>query len=266
MNNKPEIDFERYPLDKAPGAIADTIATCQNQLEKEQYCSLPGFFPMATLVKVVTEVDSLIPKANQANSLRNCYLERTQDPDLPHSHPRNIMNPARYRMIPADLFSDRSSLKKLYFWDPFRDFISQIVGESELYPSADPLQPVNVICYGPGDQSAWHYDSDNAFTMTLMLQSAEAGGVFELAPNTRCGIEEENLEYVSSVLSGERDRVHTVSRTPGELTIFRGCNSLHRVTQVAGARKRLMAVFVYEKTPGVIGDPVVNQTVYGRVN
>ena len=221
---------------------------------------------MATLVKVVTEVDSLIPKANQANSLRNCYLERTQDPDLPHSHPRNIMNPARYRMIPADLFSDRSSLKKLYFWDPFRDFISQIVGESELYPSADPLQPVNVICYGPGDQSAWHYDSDNAFTMTLMLQSAEAGGVFELAPNTRCGIEEENLEYVSSVLSGERDRVHTVSRTPGELTIFRGCNSLHRVTQVAGARKRLMAVFVYEKTPGVIGDPVVNQTVYGRVN
>ena len=148
--------------------MADTIATCQNQLEKEQYCSLPGFFPTATLGKVVTEVDSLIPKANQANSLRNCYLERTQDPELPHSHPRNIMNPACYRMIPADLFSDRSSLKKLYFWDPFRNFISQILGEFELYPRADPLQPVNVICYGPGDQSAWHYDSDNAFTMTLM--------------------------------------------------------------------------------------------------
>ena len=199
---------------------------------------------MATLAKVVTEGDNLIPKADQANSLRNCYLERTQDPELPHSHPRNIMNPARYRMILADLRSDRSSLKKLYVWNPFRSFISQIVKESELYPSADPLQPVNVICFGPGDQSAWHYDSDNAYTMTLMLQSAEVGGVFELAPNTHRVIEEENLGYVSNVLSGERDRVHAVSRTPGELTIFCGCNSLHRVTQVAGARKRLMAVLV----------------------
>ena len=221
---------------------------------------------MATLAKVVTEGDSLIPKADQANSLRNCYLERTQDPELPHSHPRNIMNPARYRMILANLRSDRSSLKKLYVWNPLRSFISQIVKESELYPSADPLQPVNVICFGPGDQSAWHYDSDNAYTMTLMLQSAEVGGVFELAPNTHRVIEEENLGYVSNVLSGERDRVHAVSRTPGELTIFCGCNSLHRVTQVAGARKRLMAVLVYEKIPGVIGDPVVNQTVYGRTN
>jgi hypothetical protein len=102
--------------------------------------------------------------------------------------------------------------------------------------------------------------------MTLMLQSAERGGLFELVPNTRCGDQEENLEYVSEILGGDQGRVHAVSRIPGELTIFRGCNSLHRVTPVVGERRRLMAVFVYEKSPGLIGDPVVNQTVYGRIN
>lgn len=266
VTDYPEIDFIRYPLDKGIDAVADTITACQKQLDRKQYCSLPGFFPADTLAKILTEVDNLMPHANQADSLRNCYLQRYPDPLFPDDHPRNIMNRARYRMIPADLFAAESPLKKLYFWNPFRTLIARIVGESVLYPSEDPLQPVNVICYGSGDQSAWHYDSDNAFTMTLMLQSAERGGLFELVPNTRCGDQEENLEYVSEILGGDQGRVHAVSRMPGELTIFRGCNSLHRVTPVVGERRRLMAVFVYEKSPGLIGDPVVNQTVYGRIN
>ncbi|MCP4334647.1 MAG: hypothetical protein GY785_18490 [Gammaproteobacteria bacterium] len=52
-----------------------------------------------------------------------------------------------------------------------QQFIADIVGETILYPSADPYQPVNVLCQGDGDRSAWHFDSDNAFTMTLMLQA-----------------------------------------------------------------------------------------------
>jgi len=69
---------------------------------------------------------------------------------------------------------------------------------------------------------------------------------------------------MQEVLGGDRSRVKTVSRSAGELTIFRGCNSLHRVSQVTGKTMRLMAVFVYETEPGVVGDPEVNMTVYGR--
>ena len=43
-----------------------------------------------------------------------------------------------------------------------------------------------------------------------------------------------------------------------------GCNSLHRVSSVEGDRMRIMGVFVYENEPGVIGDPEVNATIYGR--
>lgn len=94
--------------------------------------------------------------------------------------------------------------------------VAAIVGEERLYPNEDPLQPVNIICYGEGDQSAWHYDSTNAFTMTLMLQAADEAGVFELAANTRNGEDDEDIAYMTEVQKGVRDRVSTVSREPGK--------------------------------------------------
>jgi hypothetical protein len=153
-------------------------------------------------------------------------------------------------------------LPRLYNDPATTRFIADIVGAPMLYPSADRYQPVNVLCYAAGDNSAWHFDSSNAFTMTLMLQSAETGGDFEIVPNTRSD-DDPMYDELAQVLRGDRRRVVTVPRTPGALVIFRGCNSVHRVTTVAGNQPRLMAVFVYETEPGVVGDPEVNETVYG---
>ena len=263
MTERPPIDFNRYPLEDTP-AMAPIIAACRAQLDEAQYCSLPGFLTEEAIRSSAALVQSLKDQANPASSLRNCYLQRQGDTSLPPAHPRNIMLPASYRMLAADLLPDTSPLKTLYFWAPFQRMVAEIVGRDVLYPSADRLQPVNVICYGEGDQSAWHYDSTNAFTMTLMLQAADQGGTFEMAPNTRESPEQEDIAYMSEVLTGSSTRVKSVGRAEGELTIFRGCNSLHRVSPVIGARDRLMAVFVYENEPGVMGDPEVNMTVYGR--
>jgi len=165
-------------------------------------------------------------------------------------------------MMGAHLLDDDSPLKDLYYWPPMQQFIADIVGEADLYPSEDPYQPVNVLCQGNGDRSAWHFDSNNAFTMTLMLQSAESGGHFEMTPNTRSDTDP-NFEGVAQLLLGEESNVVRVARDEGELVIFRGCNSAHRVTPIEGSRLRLMCVMVYETEPGVTGDPVVNETVYG---
>ncbi len=261
----PPIDFARYPLDAEDSqATYEMIAACRGQLERDQYCSLPGFFRSDVMDAIVSETEPLVARANPADSWRNCYLQRQKNANLDDSHPRNIFNHARYRMIAADLLAPGSALKRLYYWQPFQQAVAAIVGVDRLYPSEDLLQPVNVICYGDGDQSAWHYDSTNAFTMTLMLQAAAGGGLFELAPNTRNGEDDEDIPYMQDVLNGGRERVETISREAGELTIFRGCNSLHRVSPVAGERLRMMAVFVYEDEPGIKGDPEVNLTVYGR--
>jgi hypothetical protein len=141
-------------------------------------------------------------------------------------------------------------------------FVAEIVGAEALYPNVDKYQPVNVNCYADGDQSAWHFDAWNAFTMTLMLQAAEAGGDFEIVPSIRSGADPNHVE-LSKVLQGDRARVIKVARAPRALVIFRGCNSLHRVAPVKGRRDRLMGVFVYEEQPGIGGDAKVNETVYG---
>ena len=57
--------------------------------------------------------------------------------------------------------------------------------------------------------------------------------------------------------------VSSLTREEGALMMFRGCHSAHRITPVRGSRIRMMGDLVYENAPGVIGDPVVNATVYG---
>lgn len=264
MQPEDVINLDSYPIaDQQSPELAMLIARLRKDLSDNQYCSLPGFMRPQALERAVSDARTARPRAHDNNARRNCYLHREGDPSLPADHPRNIMNETSTRMIAYDLLPDDSPLKVLYHWAATREFIAAIVGEDELYDNADPFQPVNVLCADKGDMSAWHFDSGNAFTMTLMLQAPGAGGEFELVPNTRSDADE-NYNYVQDVLTGKRasDAVG-VAREPGSLCIFRGCNSLHRVTRVESDPMRIMAVFVYELTPGVVGDPRVNANIYG---
>ncbi|MDH3740654.1 MAG: hypothetical protein OER56_03565 [Hyphomicrobiales bacterium] len=264
MRPEDVINLDSYPIaDPDNPALARLIAQLSKDLTDNQYCSLPGFIRPQALERAVSDAQAARPQAHDNNARRNCYLHREGDPALAAGHPRNIMNDTSTRMIAYDLLPEDSPLKALYHWDATRKFIAAIVGEDELYDNADPFQPVNVLCAETGDQSAWHFDSSNAFTMTLMLQAPGAGGEFELVPNTRSDTDE-NYDYVQDVLTGKRiDDAVGVAREPGSLCIFRGCNSLHRVTRVESDPMRIMAVFVYEREPGVVGDPRVNANIYG---
>jgi hypothetical protein len=82
-------------------------------------------------------------------------------------------------------------------------------------------------------------------------------------PNTRSD-DDPHFDRVKKVITGDEDGIVEVGREEGSLCIFRGCNSLHRVSPVKGDRLRIMGVFVYENEPGITGDGEVNETVYGR--
>jgi hypothetical protein len=105
---------------------------------------------------------------------------------------------------------------------------------------------------------------DNEFTVTLMLQSAESGGEFEVAPKIRSDADPAYGE-VQKVLDGDHSRVIRVDRAPGSLVIFHGRNSLHRVSPVRGARTRLVAVMCYEPAPEIAGSQEVNDPVRRRL-
>jgi len=263
---KPEevINLDIYPLeDPAGAAFRDLTDRARAELDARQYVVLPDFIRPAARRAAIAQIEAVLPNANHNASTRNCYLQRRKDPSLPEDHPRNVLFDASTWMLAADRLPADNPLKTLYYWENMMDFVGRIVGTEKLYANEDPMQPVNALCYKNGDQSAWHFDSVNAFTMTLMLQAPESGGRFEIIPNTRTD-DDECIDRVGRAVRGDHTGLVEVAREEGALCIFRGCNSLHRVSPVEGDRMRIMGVFVYEKEPGVIGDPEVNETVYGR--
>lgn len=257
------INLDDYPIGSADDPHrAALVERLRRDLDSHQYIVLPGFIRPEARERAVQQALSVRSLANDNYIRRNCYLQRSPDPTLPDDHPRNIFLDSSTHMLACDLLPADSPLKVMYSWAPMRRFVADIVGEDELYENEDLFQPVNVLFLETGDRSSWHFDSSNAFTMTLMLQAPESGGNFEIVPNTRSD-DDENYEYVRSVMLGDESDAIAVGRAPGSLCIFRGCNSLHRVSEVEGERTRIMGVFVYETEPGVVGDPEVNETVYG---
>jgi hypothetical protein len=110
----------------------------------------------------------------------------------------------------------------------------------------------------------WHFDT-NEFVASILTQSPEGGGVFEYCPNIRT-TREENFPAVRGVLEGRRDDlVRRLTIRPGDLQLFRGRFSLHRVTTVRGSRARHSAIFSYCERPGVVGSVARTRQLFGRL-
>jgi hypothetical protein len=114
-----------------------------------------------------------------------------------------------------------------------------------------------------GNGFPWHFDTNN-YTVTLAIQNAEQGGDFEYSPYLRTPTDE-NYPGVEQVLDGDQSLIRTLRLEPGDLQIFKGRYSLHRVTPLAGPRLRYVAIFSYVEEPGMVAQPERAQQLYGRV-
>jgi hypothetical protein len=100
-------------------------------------------------------------------------------------------------------------------------------------------------------------------SITLAIQSADEGGLFEYAPNIRQ--DGENFEAVKAVLDGVSDRVKSLALEPGDLQLFKGRYSLHRVSPLKGSTPRYVAILSYVEQPDMVGTPERVKQLYGRV-
>ena len=114
-----------------------------------------------------------------------------------------------------------------------------------------------------GNGFPWHFDTNN-YTVTLAIQNAEEGGDFEYSPYLRTPLDE-NYAGVEAVLDGDASLIRTLRLEPGDLQIFKGRYSLHRVTPLVGSRARYVAIFSYVEEPGMVGSPERTAQLYGRV-
>ena len=143
-------------------------------------------------------------------------------------------------------------------------FIADCLEIPALYCYDDPLAGLTSNICDPGQQFTWHFDT-NDFAVTVLVQPADEGGLFEYVPQIRSA-DDEGFDAIAAVLAGGRVGVRTLELRPGDLQIFRGRYSLHRVTRVgAGSRPRHAAIFAYTLEPGVIGRVERTRQLFGRV-
>ena len=109
----------------------------------------------------------------------------------------------------------------------------------------------------------WHFDSCE-FTLSLMIQKPEKGGIFEYCHNIR-EPGNENFEEVKKVLNGDRSRVKQLKLEPGDLQIFKGRFTMHRVTKVEGQKSRYMCIPAYVLDPWRVNTPEHSKAIYGKV-
>ena len=257
------INLELYPI-HTPGPARDAaVAKARAALAKDGCAVLPNFLTRAGIDALAAEADAAAPAAHRSYNRTNVYFTQ-DDPTLPPGHPKRQFFDRSNAFIPADQFAPAGPLRCVHDAPGFDAFIQDCLQETAFFRYADPLADVIVNTADEGPGFPWHFDTNN-FTVTLAIQNADEGGAFEYAPAIRDGAGNENFDAVAEVLAGTSDRVVSLALQPGDLQLFRGRYSLHRVAPLKGPRPRHVAILSYVEEPGMVGAPERTRQLYGRV-
>ena len=257
------VDLERYPLETSSDPRTRTvITTAQRDLARQNVCQLPGFIIPDGITRLAAESGDAARQGFRRTQSHTCYISQDDDPAWPEGHPRRRQLPGSYVITAFDLLAQDAALRALYCWPPLRNLVARILGHERLYLHECPYQALNILAQDEGDTNSWHFDTENEFTVTLLMQRSVGGGRFEITPNIRSK-QDESYEAVGRVLDGDDRGVLHFDVEPGTLVIFRGLHSLHRSSPVEGPRRRLIAVMLFERHPGVTGTAAVNAMLYG---
>ena len=257
------IDLDVYPLDgRDPDRYAAALASARAQLAEDGCCVLPGFVRQSGLAMLGDQADGVAKHAHRSFNRTNAYFTE-DDPTLPENDPRRRFYDRSNAFVPADNFGPESGLRAIYEYAPFQEFIRAALVAEHFFRYADPLADVIINVVEEGEGFPWHFDTNN-FTVTLAIQNGDSGGVFEYAPALRTA-EDECLNAVADVLDDKSDRVRSLTLVPGDLQIFRGRYSLHRVAPVIGPKPRYVGIFSFVETEGMVGSPERTKQLYGRV-
>ena len=256
------IDLTRYPIDEV-GSARNALIEESNLAIKDGGCVvLKGFVKQERVSELVAECDRVERHGHRNFTRTNPYFLNDRE-DLPLTHPLRRFFDRSNAFVPADNFGSDSILRAIFDWPAFSPFVKEVLGEEKFFPYADPLADVTVNLAEEGGGFPWHFDTNN-YTVTLAIQNAESGGDFEYSPMVR-SLTDENYEVVEKVLDGDKNLIKTLKLEPGDLQIFKGRYSLHRVAPLAGLRKRYVAIFSYVAEPGMVSSPQRAKELYGRV-
>ncbi|MFT4727292.1 MAG: hypothetical protein ACI9UN_001787 [Granulosicoccus sp.] len=253
------IDVNRYAM-----GDADFQVSCKAHLDEYGVLVLPDFLTTSAIQSIVRDGRKHADKAFYTNSDHNVYLQPT-DLEFSADHARNRSVQSSKGCITTDQIPENSLLHSLYENSDFKSFLCEVLDEQALYEYADPLSAINLHYASEGQELGWHFDN-SSFAITLLIQQPVAGANFEYVKNVRnADAGDMNYEGAQSILDGDSE-VTTLNMEPGCLVLFRGRDSMHRVTPTEGDTTRMLVVLAYNTKPGVSLSESARMTFYGRLS
>ena len=250
-------------LDAHPITDAGFARRCQQTLDRDGVLVLPDFLTPEALAAVHAEARAGRKDAYFCAQNHSVYLT-PPDPAYPEDHPANRQVVSSKGCICDDQVAADSALRQLYDAEEFRAFVKAVTGQAELHSYADPLSSINIHYAEQGQELGWHFDN-SSFVITLLIQKPGAGGRFEYLKDLRdAGAGEMNFDGVGALLDG-KVAPEVLTMEPGTLVLFRGRNSVHRVSPNESDVTRMLAVLAYNAEPGVALSESARQTFYGRL-
>ena len=256
------IDLEQFPLEQRESPQYHHLLSKARAAIRADGCFvLKSAIQPAALAEMQAEAASIEPLAHYTTNKVNVYFSK-EDTSLPVGHPRRFMMDRSNGFVSGDCFPNESVIRDLYLSETLKQFIADCLEEAAIYHYADPIASLTMNVNKPGDQFSWHYDT-NEFTVTLLIQDCEEGGVFQYAPNIR-NKHDECYDDVSALLHGDHSRVKELKLNEGDLQIFKGRYALHRATEARGSTTRNLVVFTYTEKDNVIGSGFRSMELYGK--
>ncbi|MEM7169121.1 MAG: hypothetical protein AAF530_03075 [Pseudomonadota bacterium] len=256
-------DTRAYPIhERDQPAYGALLRRTRDSLAAKNCAQLSDFLRAETLEAIQAEALQHRPKAVFHQADLNPYFSEPPT-NKPADHPLRRLAPRRHGMIRADFF-DRAGVTWALFQNAdLCQFVADSLGFSRLYPYPDPFGSVNVNVQPPGREFSWHFDT-NDYTVSIGLTQSAEGGVFEYVPDIRTD-KSENYDEVKAVLDGDRQKVHSLVLKPGDLQLFRGGYSLHRVTAPVD-QERHSLLLSYVEDPDYVTTPEAAQRMWGEAH
>ena len=251
------INIEKHPI-----MDDDFTIECKKKFDRDGLIVLEGFLNDIAIDSVKHEGEENKDNAYYCEQNHNVYL-MPSDPDFSNDHARNREVLSTKGLIADDQISGNSVLRTIYDSEEFKNFICQVIGEDNLYPYADDLSSINLHYHNKGQELGWHYDN-STFAITLMIQPTEKGGAFEYVRDVR-DADNGDMNYAGTldVIQGTQ-KPEILEQPAGALALFRGKNSIHRVTPNEGDRTRMLVVLAYNNQPGIALSDKAKELFYGR--
>ncbi|WP_420623530.1 HalD/BesD family halogenase [Candidatus Poriferisodalis sp.] len=257
------VDVERYPLDRPESAsYRELVASARAHLDQDGLAVVPGFVRADVVAQMTAEIDALADRRDYSRNLRNPYFVEEVDPTLPEDHPLRFFQAQSNHWLCMDRIPDESLMYQLYRRREILDFIGQVLQLDPIYFYEDPMVAIIVNIQLPGETLPWHFDG-SPYATSIVIREPERGGVFEYVPFLRTETDQ-RFDAVKRVLTTGEGVLRLPGR-PGDLQIFEGWCSMHRVTPVEIGERHCL-ILAYGDEPGQTSDWVSREKNFGRLH